>query len=82
LLVKSLTDMLYTRSTNMRQHSGVRSQVGAEEAALTEDWLAKVKALQELCGDIGETNSGSDHPNPTQPQSHPAVTPSTELLPS
>jgi hypothetical protein len=31
---------------------------------------------------MGETNSGSDHPNPTQPQSHPAVTPSTDLLPS
>jgi hypothetical protein len=31
---------------------------------------------------IGETNSGSDHPNPTQPQSHPAITPSTDLLPS
>ena len=33
-------------------------------------------------GDIGETNSGSDYPTPTQPQSHPAVTPSTDLLPS
>jgi hypothetical protein len=31
---------------------------------------------------IGHSNSGSDHPNPTQPQSHPAVTPSTDLLPS
>ena len=31
---------------------------------------------------IGSSNSGSDHPNPTQPLSHPAVTPSTDLLPS
>ena len=31
---------------------------------------------------IGHSNSGSDHPNPTTPQSHPAVTPSTDLLPS
>ena len=31
---------------------------------------------------IGETSSGSDHPNPTRPQSHPAFTPSTDLLPS
>ena len=31
---------------------------------------------------IGETSSGSDHPNHTQPQSHPAATPSTDLLPS
>jgi hypothetical protein len=30
---------------------------------------------------IGETNSGSDHPNPTQPQSHPAITPLTDLFP-
>ena len=31
---------------------------------------------------VGHSSCGSDHPNPTQPQSHPAVTPSTHLLPS
>ena len=35
-----------------------------------------------LHGSIGETSSGSDHPNPTQPQSTTAGTPSTDLLPS
>ena len=37
--------------------------------------------MSDLAEGIGHSNSGSDHPNPTQPQSHPAVTPSTDLLP-
>ena len=39
-------------------------------------------AIRRSLEGIGHSNSGSDHPNPTQPQSHPAVTPSTDLLPS
>ena len=31
---------------------------------------------------IGNSKSGSDHPNPANSISHPAITPSTDLLPS
>ncbi len=64
-----------------RNHGDVKALGDVFDAVAEELALVAAHLMPTVLG-IGSSNSGSDYPNPTQPQSHPAATPSTDLLPS